>query len=48
MKRGIKARRSFTSYLQDKVKKIVKKKKAIIERAKLQKELDNLVLDVLE
>lgn len=41
-------RGDFTSYLQDKVKKIVKKKKAISERAKLQKELDNLVWDVLE
>lgn len=41
-------RGDFTTYLQDKVKKIVKKKKANSERAKLQKELDNLVWDVLE
>lgn len=41
-------RGDFTSYLQDKVKKIVKKKRAISERAKLQKKLDNLVGDALE
>lgn len=41
-------RGDFTSYLQDRVKKIVKKKRAISERAKLQKELDNLVGDALE
>lgn len=36
-------RGDFTNYLQDKVKKIVKKKRAINERTKLQQELDNLV-----
>lgn len=41
-------RGDFTSYLQNKVKKIIKKKRAISERAKLQKELDNLVGDALE
>lgn len=40
----LEVRGDFTSYLQDKVKKIVKKKKAISERAKLQKELDNEVM----
>lgn len=53
MERVIETRRSrdFTSYLQDKVKKNSKeeeKKRAINERAKLQKELDNLVGDALE
>lgn len=36
-------RGDFTNYLQDKVKKIVKKKRAINERTKLQQELENLV-----
>lgn len=44
MERGMEARRSRGfHYLQDKVKKIVKKKRAISERTKLQQELDNLV-----
>lgn len=35
----------FSTYLQDKVKNIVKKKKALREKATLQKELENLVGD---